>query len=373
MKLLICGDFVPTKLNVEDCVNLNNEKLFGKELLNIFAKHERTIINLECPYTQSNIKNNKSGINLKAPIDAFRILKTFKNPLLCLANNHIYDYGYDGLKSTIDLINKNNYEYIGAGFSKNEIEKIYKEENFAVLNFCEHEFSYDANKNCGANEFNEGIPYLKIQEAKKNSSLVIVIYHGGIELSPFQSKNFVTRCQNMIDFGADFVFCQHSHCVGPIQQYKNGYIFYGQGNFFFRCENDINNKLLQEGIIVSLDTDTKKIDIIHTKINGNGIVFDKSNHLEDERNFYNNNTVDFKKISYEKYLNCELNTSRYIYFLNGIACYSKFRSILEIKFFKGYFLKRKYSNKNSYKLEDYLKCESIRDLFLTNLYENRKK
>lgn len=365
MKLLICGDFAPTHLNIDDCANMEREKLFGNDLLDIFKQHDRAIINLECPYLDGEVnKIIKIGPNLKSSTSAFKILNVFQNPVFCLANNHIYDYAYHGLKSTINLIKENGYQYIGAGFSKDEIQKPFIEEDCCILNFCEHEFSYDEIKKCGANEFNEGIPYLQILEAKKHYKMVIVIYHGGAEMSPFQSRNFVLRCQNMVDFGADYVFCQHSHCIGPIQKYKNSYIFYGQGNFFFRYENDIQNQLLKEGIIVSLDVGTKEINIIHLEAKENGIRLKKINKIEDEL-IYDNS--DFVQLSEEKHLKETTNNDKFIYYLTQISGYSKIRTAIELRIFKGYFIMKKYKKLKLYALKDYFGCESIRDTILMNI------
>ena len=37
----------------------------------------------------------------------------------------------------------------------------------------------------------------------------------------------------MIEKGADIVVCQHSHCIGCMEQWNDRNIIYGHGNFIF--------------------------------------------------------------------------------------------------------------------------------------------
>jgi len=53
-------------------------------------------------------------------------------------------------------------------------------------------------------------------------------------ISPY--LNFLTPkklCKFFIDSGVDAIVCQHSHCAGSFEHYKNRPIIYGQGNFIF--------------------------------------------------------------------------------------------------------------------------------------------
>lgn len=41
------------------------------------------------------------------------------------------------------------------------------------------------------------------------------------------------KCRKIVEKGADLVVCQHSHCIGCMEEYDKGTIIYGQGNFLF--------------------------------------------------------------------------------------------------------------------------------------------
>lgn len=66
----------------------------------------------------------------------------------------------------------------------------------------------------------------------------IVLYHGGKEHYRFPSPNLQKYCRKFIEKGANIVICQHSHCIGCEENYKNGKIIYGQGNFLFDDSDD---------------------------------------------------------------------------------------------------------------------------------------
>ena len=55
-----------------------------------------------------------------------------------------------------------------------------------------------------------------------------------------------------IDAGADLVVGHHSHVVQPIEQYKNGWIAYGLGNFIF--DQGFSPETL-EGLVLKVEVD----------------------------------------------------------------------------------------------------------------------
>ena len=101
---------------------LKKEKYYG-ELVKYFKKGNLNITNLETVIdTKKRIfaKNAPRFINKPEVLTS---LKSINTHLACLANNHILDNGYFGLKKTIYYLKKYKINHIGADFS---LEKIYK-------------------------------------------------------------------------------------------------------------------------------------------------------------------------------------------------------------------------------------------------------
>ena len=61
----------------------------------------------------------------------------------------------------------------------------------------------------------------------------------------------------MIEEGVDAVVCQHSHMQGAIEEYRDGVIFYGQGNFVFNSHPD-SRPWLYRGFLVWLGLSKSK-------------------------------------------------------------------------------------------------------------------
>lgn len=59
-------------------------------------------------------RSPKVGPHVKQLKGAVKKLSDIGFNIFSLANNHIYDYGYNGLKATIKELRKNNVEYVGA-------------------------------------------------------------------------------------------------------------------------------------------------------------------------------------------------------------------------------------------------------------------
>jgi poly-gamma-glutamate synthesis protein (capsule biosynthesis protein) len=77
-------------------------------------KIDLRIINLETTITTSDNFLPK-GINYRMNPKNIDVLKVFKVDVACLANNHILDFGEEGLLETIETLKKNGILTVGAG------------------------------------------------------------------------------------------------------------------------------------------------------------------------------------------------------------------------------------------------------------------
>jgi poly-gamma-glutamate synthesis protein (capsule biosynthesis protein) len=70
---------------------------------------------LECPLTSNIKKIKKVGPNLKANPGCIDGIKNGNINVFTLANNHIMDYGAEGLMETIKLCDEKGILTVGAG------------------------------------------------------------------------------------------------------------------------------------------------------------------------------------------------------------------------------------------------------------------
>lgn len=236
MKILIGADVVPTATTESDFIHGNIQPLFGK-VYALAQSMDRVIINLECALTDSDNKIRKMGPNLKASPACTAGLLALGVTDAALANNHIFDYGIEGLKDTMAALDNVGISYTGIGNNDTDSRKPYfiecKGKRIGIVNVCEHEYSYALPNRIGANPFDPFLTMQDIRQAKKQCDLLIVLYHGGKEHCRYPSPRLYHLCHEMVLCGADVVLTQHSHCIGCYEKYEGGHILYGQGNFHF--------------------------------------------------------------------------------------------------------------------------------------------
>lgn len=245
IEIFVGGDFFGGNRVGNQIYNESFDSLFG-HLLTEIRKSDISLVNLESPVFLGELKPiSKTGPNLKASPDVLNALKFAGFDLITLANNHILDYGVDGLQSTIESIKKEGLEYVGAGLNKAERRGIKyiskKSKKVAFLNFCENEWSTSEDNQPGANPLNIIDNFADIKSAKETADYLIVILHGSIEHFKYPTNEFIKTCKFYIDAGADSVICHHTHVVSGYEIYKGKPIFYGIGNFVFDNKQYLNS------------------------------------------------------------------------------------------------------------------------------------
>lgn len=373
MNILIGADLVPTKSNMRYFENKNTEKLVEKNLLKELNEADYRIFNLEVPLVDNETPINKCGPNLIASTKSALGIKALGVDFLTLANNHILDQGEKGLESTLKVLKKLDISFSGVGNSIEDAYKpfIFEVENIKIGIYCcaEHEFSIVSKENTGANPFDPLESLDHIQNLKRQVDYVIVLYHGGKEHYRYPSPNLQKTCRKIIEKGGDLVICQHTHCIGCEEKWKDGTIVYGQGNFLFdHSESEfwktsllVNIKnnfeieyvpILKDGFSVKLADEESKNKILSD-------FYKRSEEIKEE---------GFIEKEYEKI--SELEYIRYLSMVQGNRYNSLlFRVVNKLMGhkLKEYILKCFYSKKDITALYNLIACEVHRENFLYSL------
>jgi len=245
--------------------------------------------NLEVPLTchTAPLVAKKRYVYQAHPEASAKALREFGFDLLCLANNHILDYGSVGLEETQAVLATHGIRYFGAGLSYQEAIAAQVVELAGVrigfLGFMQRYRTYREYKNYFARGENPGVAPLKkqtVQEAiaalKSRVDLVIVNCHWGRNYKPVTNtqKKWGKR---LVDFGADLVIGHHPHIPQGVEIYQGVPIIYSLGNFTFCtpgrfqkvpplwCYGQIADIALAQGRIVRLDLIPIAVDnrIVH--------------------------------------------------------------------------------------------------------------
>ena len=283
MKILIGADVVPTSATEELFVKGDAQALFG-DVCALAEKMDRVIINLECALTNHDGKIQKFGPNLKGAPECVNALVKLGVTDVMLSNNHVFDFGVQGLKDTMANLDRVGIPYTGVGENDTDSRKPYiieqEGKKIGVINVCEHEYSYALPDRMGANPYDPYLTMQDIRDLKKRVDFVIVLYHGGKEQCRYPSPRLRNLCREMVLCGASVVLTQHSHCIGCYEEYEGGHILYGQGNFHFcwkGCEASWYTSLLVE---LTVEEDLK-INFLPVVTYDTGIDFAKGKDAEE--------------------------------------------------------------------------------------------
>lgn len=237
MKILIGADLVPTERNTDLFVQAKAEELLGAPLKALLDSASYRIFNLETPLSDSKTPIAKCGPCLCAQTATVAGFKSFGVDFFTLANNHILDHGADGLFSTMQVLDRAEIAYAGAGRTLEEAARSHvvtiDGKSLGVYCCAEHEFTIATENTPGANPYDPLESFDHVRSLREQCDYLIVLYHGGKEYCRYPSPGVRRACRKFVECGADIVLCQHTHCIGCEEDYAGKKIVYGQGNFLF--------------------------------------------------------------------------------------------------------------------------------------------
>lgn len=237
MKILIGADLVPTSTNRQMFAGAKTQELLGAPLKQLLDSASYRIFNLETPLADKETPIEKCGPCLRAETETAAGLKGFGVDFFTLANNHILDQGVEGLFSTMQVLDWAEIAYAGAGRTPEEAARahVVTVEGIRLGIYCcaEHEFTIVSENSPGANPYDPLESFDHVRSLREQCDYLIVLYHGGKEYCRYPSPGVRKLCRKFVDFGADIVLCQHTHCIGCEEDYAGKKIVYGQGNFLF--------------------------------------------------------------------------------------------------------------------------------------------
>lgn len=177
----------------------------------------------------SRLKPSVNKVNLKCSSDMAGLLfENTEKRYACTANNHIFDYGEEGFRQTIQNLSENGVNCFGEGLSDIAVFEL-SGIKFSLLGYFMEAF-------CRTEQIDQKKAQLRkdIEAAKqKGAERIVVNFHFGNEHYPSSSIQQRKIAQAAIDEGADLVIGHHPHCIQEKENYKGKWIYYSLGNFIF--------------------------------------------------------------------------------------------------------------------------------------------
>src|SRR6056297_1023198 len=152
MRILVVGDFSP-QARLAHVHETPPSDVLG-EFVDLVGGADLAVVNLEAPLCTPFHPIAKTGPALHGSVESANFLKEAGFGLCCLANNHIMDYGADGLSQTMDALEEAGLPWVGAGTDYSAASRPflaeYQDQTIAFLNFAENEWSTTFGAEAGA-------------------------------------------------------------------------------------------------------------------------------------------------------------------------------------------------------------------------------
>lgn len=164
-----------------------------------------------------------------------------------LANNHCMDYGVDGVKDVIAVLNEKGIKNFGFGSKEFNLLKFTIEEiSFAVLSFVKKgRWSRSNQQLIGPDSYEVDSIISEIKSLKQSFDHVIVFPHWGTELVDVPDPKDVINARSFVDAGASAVIGHHPHIIQGIEKYNTAVIAYSLGSFIYAPEYELGYNVEQ--------------------------------------------------------------------------------------------------------------------------------
>ena len=220
---------------VSDCISENAQS----EL----ASADISVVNNEFVYEDGETPLAGKTYTFGAATENVKLLKIFSADLVTLANNHVYDYGEEGLISTLDTLDDAEIPYVGAGRNLEEASAIkyfvVKGRKIAFVSATEIEKFAKYTKKATENSpgviktIDTSLFCSVIAEAKANADYVVACVHWGIEgKNDFEAEQR-RMAEDYVKAGADVVIGGHPHRLQGVEFIEDTPVAYSLGNFWF--------------------------------------------------------------------------------------------------------------------------------------------
>ena len=226
----------------------------SEEMLQELLGVDILVANNEFPYTNRGMPTEGKTYTFRADPDAVSYLQDMGVDVAVLANNHMFDFGEEGLLDTLSTLEEADIPYVGAGRNLEEASApVYFIANdikiaFVAATQIERLENPDTR---GATEQCSGVfrcldptkLYEIVREADANSDFVVVYMHWGTENVAEPDWAQLDQAPGLAEAGADLIIGDHPHCLQGIEYYGSVPVIYSLGNFWF------NSKTVDTGMV----------------------------------------------------------------------------------------------------------------------------
>lgn len=245
----LAGDTMLGRIVNEKLKNNDYRSIWGN-LLQDLRKNDLNLVNLETTFTK-NSKAVPKVFNFKSDPKNVAALIEANIHAVSIANNHILDFGVEGLKETITTLDNASIAHVGAGKNAQQAAKpAVIEKNgirIGIIGYTDYDHDWAAGPN------KPGVNYLRIGDIERvkediskirnDVDFIIATLHWGPNMRQRPPKQFQEFAHQMINAGIDIIHGHSAHIFQGIEWYHKKLILYDTGDFVddYRIDPELRN------------------------------------------------------------------------------------------------------------------------------------
>lgn len=252
----------------------NDPELIDSRILEFLHSADHVCANVEGPIYGVEANTTTTGAQqLLHSIDpaAVKVLDNMGADIWNLCNNHIMDEKQEGLKSTLDIANRNGIKTLGVGMNLDEARKpviLNEAGGIGMIGVGYQRACRKATEDMGGcyswSELELIEESIKAIKNEYKCRWCVVVAHAGEEFTSLPSPYTRERFLKYLEMGADAVICHHPHVPMNYELVDCGSgvtkpIFYSLGNFIFDTPYQRTQFNTEVGIIVKLRFTTDEL------------------------------------------------------------------------------------------------------------------
>jgi poly-gamma-glutamate synthesis protein (capsule biosynthesis protein) len=193
------------------------------------------LCNLECPVTSETALPGRKPFEIRTTPERLDMFD--RRFVLGLANNHVMDYGPQGLQQTIGELSARGLAHAGAGQTLAEACRpaIVDANGLRLAIVCAADPRYEAASDGAPGTFPAEPALLQetLRSLRGTCSAVVVSLHMGLEYVPYPTPRMGGLAELCLAEGAALVVFHHSHCLSGATPDPRGVVLWGTGNYIF--------------------------------------------------------------------------------------------------------------------------------------------
>lgn len=268
------------------------------DVADYLGKFDYVVGNLETPFSVIKKTNGAKSAYICADLDNVITLKQLHINAVCLANNHMFDFGKEGYETTKAVLAESGIEFFGT--EGIELKKEIGGNKLAFSGYC----CYSSNPlqcvpsgDYGVNAYNLQQVAGDIKRKHDEGYLNIVAVHAGLEHVNYPSIDHIRAARKLADVCPYVYYGHHPHVIQGVEEYGGSLIAHSLGNF---CFDDVYTDKSAEplitltennrtGLILELEVQRGEVQrwkeqVIYIAKDGRMRLVEKSNSLDDYNN-----------------------------------------------------------------------------------------